>query len=383
MPPYDEIKEEILIFDDLSQITDTVSQDDIIMALECYRHTENYEKLTHLLHKIAEEHPGMENFRDVREYFDLIPMATIGAIPVLMSAMSMMYSLEMNPDQSEMWYKRLEEYAERAKRGSATQKEAKSRLLFLDITLPHRGTENLVDCLSRIHDTTKSWTGHYYPFPIIDSMESLLGKNSIGYVELALAEYRFERNEIQGIDTFHMWMSMVRGDVKEAGDWLPSAPDSTEGFTILDRYYYINKARVLILMQKNDQALTKAQVYGYLRVAADEGAALKPLLDNFKSEKVDADYLKSLVQLTSQMAMYYPNYMKQIEQLEEPPTEMEQKVVRLMCFELSSEEICNTLAISYSGLKFHRQNIYRKFGVNNRQEAQRVAKSLGLNLQQI
>ena len=38
------------------------------------------------------------------------------------------------------------------------------------------------------------------------------------------------------------------------------------------------------------------------------------------------------------------------------------------------------LHISYSGLKFHKQNIYRKLGVSNRNEAQRKARNLGLNL---
>ena len=39
------------------------------------------------------------------------------------------------------------------------------------------------------------------------------------------------------------------------------------------------------------------------------------------------------------------------------------------------------LHISYSGLKFHKQNIYRKLGVSNRNEAQRKARNMGLNLQ--
>ena len=51
----------------------------------------------------------------------------------------------MNVDESERWYHELEEYQKRAEGSDA--REAKGRLITLDISLPHRGISGMTDLL--------------------------------------------------------------------------------------------------------------------------------------------------------------------------------------------------------------------------------------------
>ncbi len=231
----------------------------------------------------------------------------------------------------------------------------------------------------------------------------------------------------KSVETMHMHMSLIGGDSEEARRWLITAPDTTVNFTFLDRYQYINKLRVLILlgryeealalsgrlrvmfteygrsyyriqnqvmraillyrmkdsnwMEELDQALSMAEHYGFYDMVAAEGAALLPLLDFFTPVTTSKTYLKHARQQVEQFAKHYPSYLVMVEPLKTPLTESEHTVVRLLCHDMPSEEICETLHITYSGLKFHKQNIYRKLDARNQKEAVQKAKSLGLNLQ--
>ena len=67
-----------------------------------------------------------------------------------------------------------------------------------------------------------------------------------------------------------------------------------------------------------------------------------------------------------------------VDELKEPLTKTERRVLHLLCEGLNADEICEIMEISYSGIKFHNKNIYRKLGVTNRNEAVRKAFLLGL-----
>ena len=60
----------------------------------------------------------------------------------------------------------------------------------------------------------------------------------------------------------------------------------------------------------------------------------------------------------------------------EPLTERERDVLRLLPSRLSMREIANELYVSVNTLKFHLRVIYRKLGVNSREEAAAVARSM-------
>lgn len=57
--------------------------------------------------------------------------------------MSLLQSILMNVEESERWYHELEEYQKRAEGSEA--REARGRLITLDISLPHRGITGMTD----------------------------------------------------------------------------------------------------------------------------------------------------------------------------------------------------------------------------------------------
>lgn len=235
-----------------------------------------------------------------------------------------------------------------------------------------------------------------------------------------------------GIRRMQIEIQMLRGDTQSARDWMRTGPDPAEFFVFGQRYRYFLEIKILMLLGREDealildqrleivlkdyrreyllmrvrilkaiilfrkedrtweevlaQALSEAQKYHLCESVSVEGAALYPLLQKFcadrknraDTDRVSDDYLEKIRIRTQQMAMYYPNYLHPYTQIDEKLTQMELKVVRLLASNLSSEEICELLHITYNGLKFHRRNIYRKLGVKNRGEAVMKAKALGL-----
>ena len=223
------------------------------------------------------------------------------------------------------------------------------------------------------------------------------------------------------------WLKLLTGENRAAEAWLNEAPDSRDFFSLMDRNAYILKARIL-LMRGEDQralilltrlssafaechrdylwikvqlllavlffrtdpsrweehfreALLRAQDFRFVRVIADEGAAAVPLFRNLSPEfreQLDPDWLKKTENAAEEMARHYPNYLRGEEPESADLTQAERRVLHLLCEEMNSEEICELLHISYSGLKYHKRNLYRKLGVRTRNEAQRAARTLGL-----
>jgi LuxR family maltose regulon positive regulatory protein len=54
------------------------------------------------------------------------------------------------------------------------------------------------------------------------------------------------------------------------------------------------------------------------------------------------------------------------------------EIMQLLKSELNGSEIADRLTVSLNTVRFHTKNIYQKLGVNNRLEAIRRAKELGL-----
>ncbi|WP_167957552.1 LuxR C-terminal-related transcriptional regulator [Anaerosporobacter faecicola] len=256
------------------------------------------------------------------------------------------------------------------------------------------------------------------------------GQLSIGenLLQSFMEKVKIEKAEqlLPNIATFHMWLELMKGNTQEAKVWINTAPDEKIAFCILDRYHYINKVRALISLGRKEEALSlierldvyftqyerhyywmenqvlkaiilyrmgeqswldtfmgalmKAQRYHFIKVIVKEGAAVKPLLDKVTDPAIKKDYLKRLKNEVSQMAVWYPDYLKEESMLKEPLTETEKRILKLLCSGASTEEICNICVCTTSTIKFHNRNIYRKLGVKNRADAEREAVKLGLNL---
>lgn len=146
--------------------------------------------------------------------------------------------------------------------------------------------------------------------------------------------------------------------------------------------------KAIILHQRNEdwqevllQAVIMAQPYSLVRVFADQGAALWPLLQAIdwmaQEETLSPDYIALIKKECRAMADAYPNYLK-------PPrrfgaiSDKEMVVLRLMAQGFNNTQIADELKLNLGTVKFHAKNIMQKLNAENRTVAVKVAQEEGL-----
>ena len=108
-------------------------------ALDCYTRGGDHAKVSELLIRNAELHPGMGHYAEMEQFYRALPEAEILASPSLMQGMSMLCALNADYDGSEYWYECLKQFVARCGREDAAGRQARGRLAWLDISLPQRG----------------------------------------------------------------------------------------------------------------------------------------------------------------------------------------------------------------------------------------------------
>ena len=114
-------------------------------ALEFYSRVNNTAAIALLLEKNASRNVGVGYYYEMRSYYFQLPEATVSASPALMAALSMLTSMMLNLPDSERWYHALQEYRRQA--APEAQNTADGWLLYLDIALPHRGSDEVLSLL--------------------------------------------------------------------------------------------------------------------------------------------------------------------------------------------------------------------------------------------
>ena len=130
---------------------------EIIKALEAYDICHDEEEISRLLISNARENPANGHYFELRHYYLLLSEDTVKQSAVLMACICMLHSILMNIEESERWYQELMHYA-KVHTGSA-RKEAKSKLLYLDIGLPHRGIIQMTDILKHAYRSEERRVG--------------------------------------------------------------------------------------------------------------------------------------------------------------------------------------------------------------------------------
>lgn len=199
---------------------------DIARALQAYAACQDEGEISRLLITNARENPANGHYFELRHYYLSLSEDTVRESPVLMSCMSMLQSIRMNAEESERWYGELEAYA--ANHTGSARKEAKSRLLYLDIGLPHRGTIQMVDILKHAYTLIREHRVVLSEFSVTSNLPSqmnggkdfcewsrkdkelaasigkmvslVLGNNGKGLVSLGLAESFLEK----GMDSYEI-----------------------------------------------------------------------------------------------------------------------------------------------------------------------------------
>ena len=127
------------------------------------------------------------------------------------------------------------------------------------------------------------------------------------------------------------------------------------------------------------EALMQAEPEGYIRTFVDEGPAMAALLHQAALRGVIPDYGARLlaafpaidrgIQTSPSSATFGFN---------EPLSERELEVLRLLASGSSNQEVAKFLSITVTTAKKHVSNIIRKLGVNNRTQAVSRGRDLGL-----
>ena len=192
-------------------------------ALDCYTKGGDYAKVSELLTRNAEQHPGMGHYYELEKYYRGLPESEILASPALMQGMSMLCSLEADYDASERWYEELKQFAHRCGKQDAAGKQARSRLAWLDISLPQRAVEKLTDTIPAVFQLMRNKEIALPPFSVTSTLpsimnggkdfsawskrddflyqtiripvEAVLGRDGVGLADCAVAESKFEKGE--------------------------------------------------------------------------------------------------------------------------------------------------------------------------------------------
>ena len=198
-------------------------KEDYAHALECYTSGGDHAKVSELLIRNAELHPGMGHYAEMEQYYRALPEAEILASPSLMQGMSMLCALAMDYEGSERWYGELQKFAEHCDRQDAAGKQARGRLAWLDISLPQRGVKRLTDTIPAVFRllTNKELSlpsfsvtsalpsimnggKDFSPWSKKDDLlyhtmripvEAVLGRDGVGLADCAIAESKFEKGE--------------------------------------------------------------------------------------------------------------------------------------------------------------------------------------------
>ena len=125
-----------------------------------------------------------------------------------------------------------------------------------------------------------------------------------------------------------------------------------------------------------ENALSMAELGGYIRTFVDEGEPMRDLLQKLASPGKQNDYARKLITAFNADALAGKSLISQSQV--DPLSERELEVLNFLASELSGPEIAQEIMVSINTMRTHTKNIYSKLGVNNRRAAVRQAKALKL-----
>ena len=191
----------------------------VLKALRMYEMCHNEAGISRILTWNMRRNPASGDYLELKHYYLALPEEEIKKSVELMAGMSMLQSMLLNEEESERWYRELAACAKEKTGGM--KRAAESRLLYLDIGLPHRGIIRMTDLLKHAGVLLTERKTVLPEFSVTSNLPSMmnggkdfcewsrrdrelaksigkivplvLGKYGKGLVNLALAESFFEK----------------------------------------------------------------------------------------------------------------------------------------------------------------------------------------------
>lgn len=267
-----------------------------LKALSMYQQVNDTERIASVLIDNVRIAPNNAYYYELKPYYLKLPEEKICKSPELMCGMSMLQSLLLNTEESERWYRELQKYAK--EHTGSERRSAKGKILYLDIGLPHRGSDHMVEILKNAYLLLLDKEVKIQEFSVTSNQASQMngGKDfcewskrdrelagSIGKIEQCFvgdgmlawlhiitgkvkeaeelltrfkgkAQQENAERILPNIDTFLVRCALYDADKAAIAKWLAQAPDEELIFSIYDRFHYITKVRVYLQNGRNEQA---------------------------------------------------------------------------------------------------------------------------------
>lgn len=274
-------------------------------ALKLYQDGQCEKEIHALLIDNARRYPGGGYYYELTPAYLALPEEEVRSSPDLIAARSMLYSLALNATESERWYAVLQEYAA----GHPDPEEhrlAESWLVYLDISLPHRGSTNLIEVLDEAARKIQAERLVMPEFSVTGGQPSLIngskdfcdwtrddqtmafqlekhvGAALVARVYLVTghpgdsvktleeietrAQQRGARRVVRNVRAMQSRIKLWQGRVEDAVRWMENEPQNELHFNVLERYCYNTFVRVYMAQQRYDKT---AQILMRLRSYAN------------------------------------------------------------------------------------------------------------------
>ena len=274
-------------------------------ALKLYQDGQCEKEIHALLIDNARRYPGGGYYYELTPAYLALPEEEVRSSPDLIAARSMLYSLALNATESEHWYAVLQEYAA----GHPDPEEhrlAESWLVYLDISLPHRGSTNLIEVLDEAARKIQTERLVMPEFSVTGGQPSLIngskdfcdwtrddqtmafqlekhvGAALVARVYLVTghpgdsvktleeletrARQRGARRVVRNVRAMQSRIKLWQGRVEDAVRWMENEPQNEIHFNVLERYCYNTFVRVYMAQQRYDKT---AQILMRLRSYAN------------------------------------------------------------------------------------------------------------------
>lgn len=137
-----------------------------------------------------------------------------------------------------------------------------------------------------------------------------------------------------------------------------------------------------------EETLAALQPYGFIRVVADEGAAVVPIIKRILSKVSDKEYkgplrrafVNEVMLATHSFAGSHAGYMAGVCPKNKPMklSKQQKYMLELLSQGYKNAEICEMTGLSIPTVKTHTSLAYKKLGVNNAMDAVLKARKLGM-----